>query len=68
MQFNTLAAVTPDRTPYPKLKNAIGVNRREIFWRTLCWGTDFEGMDKKDLAVELCLIFFCATRQAWPEQ
>ena len=59
--FNTLAAVTPDRTPYPKLRNAFGVNRRETFWRTLCWGTDFEGMDKQDLAVELCLIFFCAT-------
>ena len=29
--FNTLAAVTPDRTPYPKLRNALGVNRREIF-------------------------------------
>ena len=33
--FNTLAAVTPDRTPYPKLRNAFGVNRRETFWRTL---------------------------------
>ena len=59
--FNTLAAVTPDRTPYPTLRNAFGVNRRETFWRTLCWGTDFEGIDKQDLAVELCLIFFCAT-------
>ena len=58
--FNTLAAVTPDRTPYPKLRNAFGVNRRETFWRTLCWDTDFEGIDKQDLAVELCLIFFCA--------
>ena len=29
--FNTLAAVTPDRTPYPKLRNAFGVNRRETF-------------------------------------
>ena len=57
----TLAAVTPDRTPYPKLRNAFGVNRRETFWRSLCWDTDFEGMDKQDLAVELCLIFFCAT-------
>ena len=25
------------------------------------WDTDFEGIDKQDLAVELCLIFFCAT-------
>ena len=24
------------------------------------WGTDFEGIDKQDLAVELGLIFFCA--------
>ena len=59
--FNTLAAVTPDRTPYPKIRNAFGVNRRETFLRTLRWGTDFEGIDKQDLAVELCLIFFCAT-------
>ena len=29
--FNTLAAVTPDRTPYPKLRNAFGVNRQETF-------------------------------------
>ena len=34
--FNTLTAVTPDRTPYPKLRNAFGVNRRETFWRSLC--------------------------------
>ena len=24
------------------------------------WGTDFEGIDKQDLAVEFALIFFCA--------
>ena len=24
------------------------------------WGTDFEGIDKQDLAIELGLIFFCA--------
>ena len=24
------------------------------------WGTDFEGIDKQDLAVELGLIFFCS--------
>ena len=59
--FNALAAVTPDRTPYPKIRNALGVNRRETFWRTLCWDTDFDGTDKQDLAVELCLIFFSAT-------
>ena len=59
--FNTLAAVTPDRTPYTKWRNAFGVNRRETFWRTLCWDTDFEGIDKQDLAVKLCLIFLCAT-------
>ena len=27
----------------------------------ICWDTDFEGIDKQDLAVKLCLIFLCAT-------
>ena len=29
--------------------------------RIQVWGTDFEGIDKQDFAVELGLIFFCAT-------
>ena len=62
--FNTLSVGTPYRTPYTKLRNAFGVNRRETFRRTLCWGTDFEGIDKQDLAVELCLIFLCATMKS----
>ena len=31
LSFQTQAAVTPDRTPYTKLRNAVGVNRRETF-------------------------------------
>ena len=35
---------------------SFGVNRWER-----CGGTDFEGIDKQDLAVELGLIIFCVT-------
>ena len=32
---------------------------RQKCYKWFCGGTDFEGIDKQDLAAELGLIFFC---------